>query len=205
MICPNCNKENKNTNIRCEYCSTELIDINKFNNLEDLTPNDIVMGAKSAKYLKLGIGCLSIMFLGLWLLVGLGFLGMGLYCTISEHNQTKEYESTTGVLKGYTNCSYSDGSKLCNATYEYEVDGIRYTASPSKFSNRSSFEKNKIVYYNPNNPSESIIYADWNIIIITGLIFIVVVVIISIIIINFTKKIPKDEKNYTTKIYNNNN
>ena len=28
MICPNCGTENKDTNIRCEVCSNQLIDIN---------------------------------------------------------------------------------------------------------------------------------------------------------------------------------
>ena len=30
--CPNCGRENKNTNIKCEFCSTQLINENKFNN-----------------------------------------------------------------------------------------------------------------------------------------------------------------------------
>ena len=29
--CPNCGKENKNTNIKCEFCSIQLIDENRIN------------------------------------------------------------------------------------------------------------------------------------------------------------------------------
>ena len=47
MMCPNCGKENKNTNVKCEFCSTQLIDINEYN-----SPNKVELSPKKqAAYL----------------------------------------------------------------------------------------------------------------------------------------------------------
>lgn len=208
MMCPNCQKENKNTNIRCEFCSTQLIDVNEFNQQGIITSNGTVVETKEINVSTKKVGCLSnilililiLIFVGPWLLVGIVFFGVGLFSTISEHNQTKGYEKTTGILKDYTNCRYEDGSELCEAIYEYQVNGITYSVSPSTLSNRGGFEENETVYYNPNNPSESIMYARWSSITIIGFIIVIVVIVIFAFKNTFIKRISKGQD----KIYNTN-
>ena len=39
--CPNCGKVNKNTNIKCEFCSTQLIDENNFNQYSNFLVNNV--------------------------------------------------------------------------------------------------------------------------------------------------------------------
>ena len=195
--CPNCGKENKNTNIKCEFCSTQLIDENKFNRQGDFEINDNIVEINGVNVSPKKVrGCLSsilsLIFVGPWLLVGIVFLGVGLFSSISEHNQTKGYKKTTGIL---TNCIVDE------AIYEYQVNGDTYTASPNMSSNCDVFKERDIVYYNPNNPSESIMYANWNIITITGLILVIVPVIILIYTKNKKKKILKSEQNIKMKVY----
>lgn len=208
MICPNCKKENKNTNIRCEFCSTQLIDVNEFNQQGIFTPSGNIVETKEINVSTKKVGCLSniliLIFVGPWLLVGIAFLGVGLFSTISEHNQTKGYEKTTGILKDYTNCSYEDGSELCEAIYEYQVNGITYSVSPSTLSNRGGFKENETVYYNPNNPSESIMYASWSTLTIIGFIIVVVVSVIFAFKNIFIKKISKGKDNITMNVYKTN-
>ena len=208
MMCPNCKKENKNTNIRCEFCSTQLIDVNEFNQQGIFTPNGNIVETKEINVSTKKVGCLSniliLIFVGPWLLFGIAFLGVGLFSTISEHNQTKGYEKTTGILKDYTNCSYEDGSELCEAIYEYQVNGITYSVSPSTLSNRGGFEENETVYYNPNNPSESVIYAGWSTLTIIGFIIVIVVIVIFVFKNIIMKKISKGKDNITMNVYKTN-
>lgn len=49
MICPNCKKENKNTNIRCEFCSTQLIDVNEFNQQGIFMPSGNIVETKETR------------------------------------------------------------------------------------------------------------------------------------------------------------
>ena len=194
--CPNCGKENKNTNIKCEFCSTKLIDENKFNQHSNFLVNDKAGETKVINVSPKTVGCLGkilgLMFVGPWILVGIVFLGVGLFSSISERNHTKGFEQTTGIL---TNCVVDE------AIYEYQVNGDTYIASPNMSSNCDGFKERDIVYYNPNNPSESIMYANWSILIIIGLILVIVPVIISIYTNNQKKKILKGEENITMKVY----
>ena len=194
--CPNCERENKNTNIKCEFCSTQLIDKNKYNQHSNFLVNANDAETKEINVSSKTVGCLgkilSLMFIGPWMLFGIVFLGVGLFSSISEHNQTKGYEKTTGIL---TNCIVD------KAIYEYQVNGDTYIASPNMSSNCDGFKERDIVYYNPNNPSESIMYANWSILIIIGLILVIVPIIILIYINNQKKKILKGEENITMKVY----
>ena len=203
--CPNCGKENKNTNIKCEFCSTQLIDVNEINQHSDFSFNGNNVETKEINVSTKKVGCLSsiliLIFVGPWLLAGIAFLGVGLFSSISEHNQTKGYEKTTAILKDYTNCTYDDGSEMCEAIYEYQVNGVTYTVSPSTLSNSGGFEERDTVYYNPNNPSESIMYASWSNLTIVGFIIIIVVSAILISINKVIKKIAKGKDNITMKVY----
>ena len=194
--CPNCERENKNTNIKCEFCSTQLIDENKYNQHSNFLVNANDAETKEINVSPKTVGCLgkilSLMFVGLWMLFGIVFLGVGLFSSISEHNQTKGYGKTTGIL---IECNGDE------AIYEYQVNGDTYTASPNMSSNCDGFKERDTVYYNPNNPSESIMYANWSILTITGLILVIVPVIILIYTNNQKKKILKGEENITMKVY----
>ena len=160
--CPNCGKENKNTNIKCEFCSTQLIDENNFNKHSNFLVNDNDGETKEINVSPKTVGCLgkilSLMFIGPWLLFGVVFIGVGLFSSISEYNQSKGYEKTTGILKDYGDCTYDDGDELCEAIYEYQVNGDTYKVSPNALRERDGFADRDAVYYNPNNPSESIMY-----------------------------------------------
>ncbi len=163
MICRNCGKENKNTNIRCEFCNTELIDTNNYFNQENIVyGSNTILKPQEVEISTKKIGCFSVIFglllNGIWILVASAFIVFGLYSYISEHNQTKNYDETVATLVSYKNCRNDDGIEICNAVYEYEVNGITYTTSPNLLSNRGGFKTIETVYYNPNIPSESIIY-----------------------------------------------
>ena len=40
----------------------------------------------------------------------------------SVENQTKNYDETVATLVSYKNCRNVDGTEMCNAVYEYEVN-----------------------------------------------------------------------------------
>lgn len=204
MICPNCRNENKNTNIKCEFCSTQLIDVNDFNQQGVITSNGNIVETKEIKVSTKKVGFLSniliLIFVGPWLLMGIAFLGIGLFSSISEHNQTKGYEQTTAILKDYKNCTHDDGSELCEAIYEYQLNGITYSISPNLLSNRDGFDKSAIVYYNPNNPSESVMHAGWSILTIVGFIIVIVVIVIFVFKTILMKKILEGKDNITMNI-----
>lgn len=180
VFCPHCKKLNKKTNIQCEFCATQLIDVNKISKIDIPT--------KKASWILI---IFALLFVGPFLLPGILFLGVGLFDGIHEYTQTKGYEKTIATLKDYTNCTYNDE---CKAIYEYQVDGIIYTVSPDLLGNSDAFAKNDTVYYNPNNPSESIIYTGWNISVIIGLILIISALLPLVIIITITKIIIKASK-----------
>lgn len=196
MVCKNCGKENKNTNIRCEFCNTELIDTNNYFNQENIAyGTNTILKPQEVEISTKKIGCFSVIFglllNGIWILFALVFIGFGLYSYISEHNQTKNYDETVATLVNYKNCRNDDGTEICNAVYEYEVNGIIYTTSPNVLSNRGGFETTETVYYNPNNPSESIIYASSVNIILIVIGFIILFAIIG----SFIYRVVKIKKN----------
>lgn len=93
------------------------------------------------------------------ILVGSGLILIGVSPMLVNFEETKGYESTMGVYKGLSDdCDLIGDNRLCKAIYEYQVDGVTYTVSPNLYSNEENFESGRRVYYNPNNPGESIIY-----------------------------------------------
>lgn len=206
MICKNCGKENKSTNIRCDFCNAELIDDNNSANKKSsiygtnrtLKPEEVANLTNIAGHLNI---VFSLLFSGLWILVAIGLIGFGSYSYISEHKETKDYDKTVATLEDYQKCRTDQGTEICNAIYEYQVNGITYTASPDLLSNRNTFSSTETVYYNPNNPSESIIYTS-NI----NIIFIVIGSIILVgIIISFIYKVVKIKKNKNLILNNQSN
>ena len=116
-----------------------------------------------------------------WFLIGLVFIGVSSYSNISDNTKSKDYLETEGKLVGYKNCQYdNDGDELCDAVYEYTVNGVTYKGSPNLLSNRSGFKQTTLVKYNPNNPSEYVMNSGRNGSLIAGIIMVTVVSVIFI-------------------------
>ena len=150
MVCRNCGKENKNTNIRCEFCNTELssIDDNSSQKKEEVTLEQ-----------KLCLLCFWVIS-GVMIIYGLFLIGNSVYSWILENKIKNEYNMATATLVDYTNCEYDeDNNEVCNAIYEYVINNNTYMVSLDLEAIRDVYENSEIVYYNPNNPSESVIYA----------------------------------------------
>lgn len=197
--CPNCGYENKNTNIRCESCGKELNHIeqsdNFLNNDYQKNVKTIDLGSKKVKCIT---SVILIFVLASWFLIGLFFIGVSSYSSITDNNKSKNYLETEGKLVSYENCQYDDGDELCSGVYEYTVSGVTYKGSPNLLSNRSGFKQTIIVKYNPNNPNEYVIDSGWNWLLIVGIIIVSVVVVIFISvklsIKNSSKKVKNIEK-----------
>lgn len=194
--CPNCGYENKNTNIRCESCGKELNHIeqsdNFLNNDYQKNVKTIDLGSKKVKCIT---SVILIFVLASWFLIGLFFIGVSSYSSITDNNKSKNYLETEGKLVSYENCQYDDGDELCSGVYEYTVSGVTYKGSPNLLSNRSGFKQTIIVKYNPNNPNEYVIDSGWNWLLIVGIIIVSVVVVIFISVKNSIKKLSKKVKN----------
>lgn len=191
--CPNCGYENKNTNIRCEACGKELNHIeqsdNFLNNDYQKNVKTIDLGSKKVKCIT---SVILIFVLAPWFLIGLFFIGVSSYSSITDNNKSKNYLETEGKLVSYENCQYDDGNELCSGVYEYTVSGVTYKGS---LSNRSGFKQTIIVKYNPNNPNEYVIDSGWNWLLIVGIIMVSVVVVIFISVKLSIKKLSKKVKN----------
>lgn len=197
--CPNCGQENKNTNIRCEYCGTELNHIEQNDNFlnKDYSQTNVKtsdLGSKKVKHIITNV--ILIFMFAPWFLIGLVFIGVSSYSNISDNNKSKNYLETEGKLVSYENCQYDDdGDELCNAVYIYTVNGVTYKGSPNLLSNRSGFKQNATVKYNPNNPSEYVMNPGWNGLLIVGIIMVTVVLIIFISIKISIKKLSEKVNN----------
>ena len=112
--CPNCGKENKNTNIRCEFCNKELNNINSDPIYNEQQKN--IMQNNARKLItRIPLIVLSPFILGLLFIIGLK-----IYINMSDANKTKNYLKTEGKLIDYKNCYYDKGSELCTAEYDHE-------------------------------------------------------------------------------------
>ena len=104
---------------------------------------------------------------GLFKVFAFMFMLFGGMFWLKEYMIAKDYIKTIGTFEGYTSCS--DG--VCGNRYSYEVDGKTYYVSSDLSSD--SFPETDDVYYNPENPAEAIMYSDWHIIFIVGLVLFV--------------------------------
>lgn len=195
--CPNCDHENKNTNIRCESCGMELNHIKQSTNFlnKDYSQENVKtidLKSKKGKYI---ISAILIYMIAPWFLCGLAFIGISLYSNITDYSKSKNYLETEGKLVSYENCQYDDGNELCSGVYEYTISGVTYKGSPNLLSNRSGFKQTIIVKYNPNNPNEYVIDSGWNWLLIVGIIIVSVVVVIFISVKLPIKKSSKKVKN----------
>lgn len=83
---------------------------------------------------------------------------------LKEYRLSREYVETIGTFVDYTTCD--DG--MCGSSYSYVVDGNTYYVSSDLKSDY--FPKTDKVYYNPDNPSEAIMFSNWHILFIAGVV-----------------------------------
>ena len=197
MKCPSCGSENKNTNIKCEVCGAELHPEEEDRSILDSNINPtyvdrqkIVNGLDYINKRKKGIGCLSNVIISIilipWILAGLAFIGVSLYSIISNIKVSKNYDETEATLVDYVIKMDSEGKEDYKAIYEFEVDGVKYTASPDKVGSKNSFKKTAKVKYNPEYPNENLMASGWGGLLATG---IVMEIIIAIIYIGIRRKL----------------
>lgn len=193
MKCPFCGSENKNTNIKCEVCGAELHPEEEDQSIFDsnISPKyvdsqKIVNELDYINKRKKGIGCLSNVIISVilipWILAGLAFIGVSLYSIISNIKVSKNYDETDATLVDYVIKRDSEGKEYYKAIYEFEVDGVKYTASPDKEGSKNSYKKTAKVKYNPEYPNENLMVSGWGGLLATGIIMEIVIAIIYITI-----------------------
>ena len=187
MVCSKCKKENKNTNIRCEFCNTELVNLDNISNpkREEITLQQ-----------KLCMLCFFVTS-GAMIVYGLFAICSSVYSFILENKIKSEYNQTYATLVEYTDCEVDeDNNEVCNAIYKYEVNNNTYTVSLDLEVVRDVYQNSEIVYYNPDNPNKSVIYADTekDIVRIFGIISGIVMICVAIFIILFTVSVYKTLK-----------
>ncbi len=189
--CPNCGNENKNTNIRCEFCGTELNQSVKEDNFlnRDYSQENVKVINLETKKAKHIISIILIFILAPWFLLGFAFIGVSTYSKIYDNNKSKNYLETEGKLVSY-DYQYDE---LYNGVYEYCVNDIIYRGSPNLLSNPSGFKQTITVKYNPNNPSEYVMDSGWNKSMFCGIIMVIVTLGIFILIKILLKKISNKD------------
>lgn len=165
MRCSNCNSEINNTESKCSVCGYYYA-LDKNKNLF----KEIVKIFKFLYIFPLA-------------LAGFIFTCVGAYCLIDERMSSKNYIETTGILK-----SFKTDIEGYTGVYEYKVDDEVYSVSPNKLTSKDSFPKEEIVMYNPDNPEEAIISADWHILLIGG------IVLLGIFMFLFCRNFKKVKK-----------
>lgn len=187
LICKNCGKENKSTNIKCEFCNSELVSLDDTSNSKK---------EKITLQQKLCMLCFFVIS-GAMIVYGLFAICSSVYSFILENKIKSEYNQTYATLVEYTDCQFDeDNNEICNAIYKYEVNNNTYTVSLDLGVVRDVYQNSEIVYYNPNNPSESVIYAgmERDLARIFGIISGIVMICVAIFIILFTVSVYKTLK-----------
>ena len=187
MVCNNCGNENKNTNIRCDFCNTELVILDDTSNPKK---------EKITFLQKFVVLCFLVTSVAM-IVYGLFAICSSVYSFILENKIKSEYNQTYATFVEYTDCQFDeDNIEVCNAIYKYEVNSNTYTVSLDLEVIRDVYENSEIVYYDSNNPSESVIYAgmERNLARIFGIISGIVMICVAIFIILFTISIYKTLK-----------
>lgn len=153
-VCPHCGQRKYSRyDVRCHYCGYPFIDEAKQKNNQE----------KNRKILNI----VMLLSLAPFFLFGVLFFVVGLFSTISENKKIEGFVKTDAYFVEYSDCyNDGDGDTYCEGIYTYEVDGKKYYASPNEESN--SFPEKREVYYNPNDPEEAIILANWSTLAIVG-------------------------------------
>lgn len=184
MICKNCGKENKDTNIKCEICNYEL------QNLEDILKPKKVKITLEQKICMLFFRIICIIMIA----YGLFAISSSIYSIILENKIKKEYNQTNATLVEYTNCQFDEENiEICSAIYKYEVNDNTYTMLLDLDAVRDVYPDTEIVYYNPNNHRETAMYfgIERYVYRIFGIVSGIVIIPIAVFIILFTNSIYK--------------
>lgn len=173
MICSNCKKENKNSNIKCVHCSSQLIDINDFKEerkkAEEQSKKVYKILSNTTLYRITGTILFMIIMCFIYIIIDV----VG-YCRFIN------YPKTTAILQDYTDCIYSETDKTCKAIYEYKIDDTTYINTTKT---RKSIEDYKIVetiYFDQKNPQKSLVHS-WDDVKEQMLIIIILITIIIIL------------------------
>ena len=89
-----------------------------------------------------------------WLLFGLFGIGYGTYSLVYDSVITKGYQKTEGQLIMVENC---DANLVCTGVYKYYLGDTLYTTSTEDLRSKDDFKQYETIYYNPAEPSESVI------------------------------------------------
>lgn len=101
------------------------------------------------------------MFSGKMLKAALIFMSiMGTLFFIGEYRTSKKYTEIVAVNINNEICL---DTGYCDGEYEYIVNGIKYYAHYDN--DRDHYNKYAKVYYNPNNPSEYMMFSNWHVLI----------------------------------------
>lgn len=191
MICKKCGKENKYSNIKCDFCGTMLIDENEdsfVNNSEKVIErvsdiqNKVISTSIRIKNVIVCIVGISM------ILIGTPSIIFGTNIMIAKNNGS--LKSTTANFKEYHNCQ-QDGNddESCIGTYEYQVNGKTYTFEENN--DHDDFVQTQTIYYYVDDPG-STVQGDNNLTVITGIIF----VLIGFCLIIFRNKVHFNDRNF---------
>lgn len=190
LLCPNCGKKNKSTNIKCEFCSSELNKEEKESESNKITLEQ-----------KICMVCGLVAF-GAIVIYGIYIICSSVYFLTTEKKIKKEYSQKYATLMEYTDCQFNeDKQEVCNAIYKYDVNDKTYTVSLESEVARDAYQKSEIVYYNPSNPSDSVIYPSNNnydvvriIAITSGIVYACVGIFAELFIISIYKMLKKPKQ-----------
>lgn len=100
----------------------------------------------------------ELLFISVFILVGIVLLFFGVKSTYSRMEKTKNYVSVEGTFVGSSIYSSDDDGTTYTLTYSYRVNGNRYEISTDYGTGSvPDMGTKKTIKYNPNNPSEAII------------------------------------------------
>lgn len=188
MKCINCGKDNKNTNIRCEFCDVDLerVEVNK--------EEDVTLSQKI-------ITIVSLVVVSIVIVYGLILVGNAIYLGGSWAITKNRYEYTTGLLEEVTDCRLDeDNESICSAIYSYKVGENEYKVLFDGGYSLDDYNNVGSIYYDENNPEESVVYDKENLLLtfvftlIYGIMFIGVGGFILLFIISIYKTIKGGKK-----------
>ncbi len=100
----------------------------------------------------------ELLFISVFILVGIVLLFFGVKSTYSRMEKTKNYVSIEGTFIGSSIYSSDDDGTTYKLTYSYRVNGNRYEISTDYGTGSvPDMGTKKTIKYNPNNPSEAVI------------------------------------------------
>lgn len=158
MICPNCGSSNNDNNNYCLVCSTKL-DKKKDKKYKRKEKSRLEIPAKGIRIINTII---NVIVFGPIIFAGIYFLFTGIFFTIVDKYKIRDYDETIAYFKEVTDCEYESSTDLdCKGIYEYEVDGKKYTYKTVTDIDTNEIPEEETIYYDPNNPEESLIYISW--------------------------------------------